>query len=42
MRAFKKTAIITGASTGIGRYVSIKLAQNNFNVILIAYMLLSG
>ena len=28
-----KTAIITGASTGIGKHVSIKLSENNYNVI---------
>ena len=31
-----KTAIITGASTGIGKHVSIKLSENNYNVILIS------
>jgi 3-oxoacyl-[acyl-carrier protein] reductase len=31
-----KTAIITGASTGIGKHISIKLAENNYNVILIS------
>ena len=36
MSTFKKTAIVTGASSGIGKYISIKLAQNNFDVILIA------
>lgn len=36
MSISKKTAIVTGASSGIGKHVSIKLAQNNFNVILIA------
>ena len=29
-------AIITGASTGIGKHISIKLANNNFHVILIS------
>ncbi len=29
-------AIITGASTGIGKYVSLKLSENNYSVILIA------
>ena len=32
----KSIAIITGASTGIGKYISIKLANNNFHVKLIA------
>jgi len=31
-----KIAIITGASTGIGKHISIKLAENNHNVILIS------
>ena len=29
-------AIVTGASTGIGKHISIKLSQNNFHVILIS------
>ena len=29
-------AIITGASTGIGKYISLQLAENNYNVILIS------
>ena len=29
-------AIITGASKGIGKFVSIKLAKENYNVIIIA------
>ena len=32
----KPIAIVTGASTGIGKHVSIKLASKNFHVILIA------
>jgi len=32
----KPIAIITGASTGIGKHISIKLASNNFHVKLIA------
>lgn len=31
-----KTAVVTGASTGIGRAVSIELAKNNFEVLLVA------
>ena len=29
-------AIITGASTGIGKYIAIELAKHAFEVILIA------
>ena len=29
-----KTAIITGAGTGIGRGIALKFAENNFNLIL--------
>ena len=36
MNTAKKNAIVTGASTGLGKYISIKLSQNNYNVILIA------
>ena len=32
----KPIAIVTGASTGIGKHISIKLASKNFHVILIA------
>ena len=32
----KPIAIVTGASTGIGKHISIKLASNNFHVKLIA------
>lgn len=31
-----KTAIITGASTGIGKSVAIKLAENGYKVLLVA------
>ena len=31
-----KYAIVTGASRGIGKYVSTQLAQENFNVVIIA------
>jgi len=36
MKKNKPIAIITGASTGIGKYISIKLSNNNYHVILIA------
>ena len=32
----KRIAIITGASTGIGKHASIELSNNNYHVILIA------
>ena len=32
----KPIAIITGASTGIGKHISIKLASSNFHVKLIS------
>ena len=35
MKSSKKIAIVTGASSGIGKNISIQLAQNNFMVILI-------
>ena len=36
MKKNKRIAIITGASTGIGKHVSIQLSKNNYHVILIA------
>ena len=36
-KIFKKTAIITGASSGIGKSLSLKLAKENFNIILKNY-----
>ena len=36
MSASKPTAIITGASTGIGKHISIKLSENNYHVVLIS------
>ena len=32
----KKIAIITGASTGLGKYISIKLADKKYKVVIIA------
>ena len=32
----KYNAIVTGASTGLGKHISIKLSDNNFNLILIS------
>ena len=32
----KYNAIVTGASTGLGKHISIKLSENNFNLILIS------
>ena len=32
----KQIAVVTGASTGIGKHISIKLAENNYNVLLIS------
>ena len=29
-----KTVIITGGGTGIGKGIALKLAKNNFNIIL--------
>ncbi len=31
-----KVAIITGASTGIGKHISIELSKNDYTVILIS------
>ena len=36
MNAIKPVAIVTGASTGIGKHISIKLSKNNYHVILIS------
>ena len=36
MDNFKPIAVITGASTGIGEQISLKLSNNNFHVILIS------
>ncbi len=36
MSVITKTAIITGASKGIGKAISLKFAANNINVILVA------
>ena len=36
MNTIKPVAIVTGASTGIGKYISIKLSKNNYHVILIS------
>ena len=36
MSISKKNAIVTGASTGLGKHISIKLSQNNYHVFLIA------
>ena len=33
-KILKKTAIITGASSGIGKSLSYKLAKENFNIVL--------
>ena len=31
---YKKNILVTGASSGIGKYLAIELAKNNFNIIL--------
>ena len=36
MSISKKNAIVTGASTGLGKHLSIELSQNNYHVFLIA------
>ena len=36
MNTIKPVAIVTGASTGIGKQISIKLSKNNYYVILIS------
>ena len=36
MNTIKPVAIVTGASTGIGKHISIKLSKNNYHVILIS------
>ena len=36
MSISKKNAIVTGASTGLGKHISIELSQNNYHVFLIA------
>ena len=36
MSILKKNAIVTGASTGLGKHLSIELSQNNYHVFLIA------
>ena len=36
MNTVKPVAIVTGASTGIGKHISIKLSKNNYHVILIS------
>ena len=36
MSSSKPIAIVTGASTGIGKHISIKLSENSYHVILIS------
>tara|TARA_Y100000817_G_scaffold246015_1_gene198040 strand:- start:7 stop:720 length:714 start_codon:yes stop_codon:yes gene_type:complete len=36
MKTSKPIAIITGASTGIGKQISIKLSDNNYHVLLVS------
>lgn len=36
MKTNNPISIVTGASTGLGKYISIKLSENNYHVILIA------
>ena len=36
MTIVKPLAIVTGASTGIGKHISVKLSENNYHVILIS------
>ena len=36
MTTLKPIAIVTGASTGIGKHISIKLSENNYHVVLIS------
>ena len=36
MNIIKPIAIVTGASTGIGKHISINLSKNNYHVILIS------